>query len=369
MTDRMLRVLHVFGRLLRGGAELRTVELAESFGWERVRSDFLVLSGLDGTLDDRVRAAGGEVVKCPLNVRFPTSLFRLLRSRDYDVVHSHVHYFSGVVLAIARLARTPVRVAHFRSAIANDRPDAPWRRAQLAACRWLLHRYATDILAVGEGAMAEAWRSDWRTDPRCRVVYSGIPLERLHGAGAACRRAPTIVNVGSVQPLKNQLRLVGVLQRCVREIPDAELLLVGREIGDYGQQIRRAAGAAGLAQQVHLVGEVDEPAAWIAGASLMVIPSLWEGLPGAALEACALGIPVLAADLPGTRELSRHFPQLTTMAPGAGDEAWAAAAVRLIRRGTASRRDAGEAFARSPFTIARSRETHYEIWSRSRATA
>ena len=71
MSVRMLRVLHVFGRLLRGGAELRTVELAESFQGERVQSDFLVLSGLDGPLDERVRAAGGDVIKCRLDAGFP----------------------------------------------------------------------------------------------------------------------------------------------------------------------------------------------------------------------------------------------------------------------------------------------------------
>ena len=51
-----LRVLNVFGQLERGGAELRAVELAEAFPPDHVRSDFLVLSGLDGVLDDRVQS-------------------------------------------------------------------------------------------------------------------------------------------------------------------------------------------------------------------------------------------------------------------------------------------------------------------------
>src|SRR3954467_14241493 len=143
----MLRVLHVFGRLLRGGAELRTVELAESFHGERVQSDFLVLSGLDGPLDERVRAAGGEVIKCRLDAQFPSHLYRLLREQQYDVVHSHVHYFSGVILAIARLAGTPGRIAHFQTTVRNDKRDSVWRSAQLAACRRLLQLFATDVLA------------------------------------------------------------------------------------------------------------------------------------------------------------------------------------------------------------------------------
>src|SRR5689334_20236801 len=97
-SDGSLLVLNVFGQLVRGGAELRAVELAEAVQRDHVRSDFLVLTGLDGVLDDRVRAVGGEVIKCPLNGRFPRAFYRLLRTRRYDVVHSHVHYFSGITL-------------------------------------------------------------------------------------------------------------------------------------------------------------------------------------------------------------------------------------------------------------------------------
>jgi glycosyltransferase involved in cell wall biosynthesis len=365
----VLRVLHVFGRMDRGGAELRTVELAESFGGERVRSDFAVLTGLDGALDDRVRAAGGDVVKCPLGARFPAAFYRLVRRGRYDVVHSHVHFFSGVILAIARLAGTPKRIAHFRTAIVNDKRDGPGRRVQLALCRRLVDLAATDILAVGEGAMHGAWRADWQSDPRCRVVYNGLAPDRVR---LAPRRAhasspPTIVNVASVQPLKNQLRLVGIMRRCARELPGVRLLLIGREVGDYGGKVRRAVADAGLSQCVELLGEVADPAPLVAGANLMVAPSLWEGLSGAVLEACALGVPVLASDLPGNRELARHFPHVTVMDLDEDDEAWAAAIVRIAGSDQRCDLDPAACLANSPFDLARSREAHYEIWSRARA--
>jgi glycosyltransferase involved in cell wall biosynthesis len=366
MTGRMLRVLHVFGRMLRGGSELRAVELAESFRGERVRSDFLVLTGLDGPLDERVTAAGGEVIKCRLDARFAPHLYRLLRDRQYDIVHSHVHFFSGVILAIARLAGTPGRIAHFQTTVYNDKRDTVWRRAQLATCRRLLEVSATDLLAVGEGAMHGAWSAQWQSDPRCQVVYSGIPPERLR-VTVETPDAPVLINVASIQPLKNQLRLIRVLRACLRHLPNLSLRLVGREIGDYGQQIRRAAADAGVSDRVELVGEVDDAIPWMARSSVMILPSLWEGLPGAALEACALGIPVLAADLPGTRELARHFPHLSLMSLDEDDEVWAAAVVRLIHARPAIEAEAR--FAASPFTLARTREHHYEVWSRVRASA
>ncbi len=368
MTTRSLRVLHVFGQMARGGAELRTLELAESFDGERVRSDFLVLSGLDGPLDARVRAAGGEVIKCRVDAGFPFRLYRLLRDRRYDVVHSHVHFFSGVILALARLAGTPGRIANFHTAVVNDKKQTIRRRAQLATCRRLIQFAATDLVAVGEGAMDGAWGPQWKSDPRCRVVYSGLPAARLR-VQVKTPETPILTNVASIQPLKNQLRLIGILGHATRRLPNLKLRLVGREVGDYGVTVRRAAAAAGLSDLLEMVGEVDEAMPWIAGSNLLILPSLWEGVPGAALEACALGIPVLAADLPGTRELARHFPNLSVLSLEEDDEVWAAAVVRLSRPTTRATDDAQERFARSPFTLARSRDAHYEIWSRVRASA
>jgi glycosyltransferase involved in cell wall biosynthesis len=364
-----LRVLHVFGRLERGGAELRTVELAEAFRDDCVRSDFLVLSGLDGVLDDRVERLGGRVIKCRLDARFPRRFYRLLRADGYDVVHSHVHYFSGAILALARLAGVPGRVAHFHTAVVNDGGDTRRRRAQLAVCRALLHRAATDIVAVGEGAMNAAWSPSWPADPRCRVIPQGVRVDRLRRVERVRRRTPTIVNVASIQPLKNQLRLVNVLRRLVTKIPDVQVQLVGRELGDYGQKVRSAAAEAGLGDRVSLVGEVNEPISLIANAHLMVLPSLWEGVPCAVIEACAVGTRVLASDLPGTRELARHFPHVRVLSLQEDDDTWAAAAASLLQQDALDAVEAEQFLARSPFLFDRGREAHYEMWSRSRALA
>jgi glycosyltransferase involved in cell wall biosynthesis len=370
MAERMLRVAHVFGQMNRGGAELRTVEIAESFGGREVRSDFVVLTGLDGSVDARIRAAGGEVLKCPLDARFPFAFYRLVRRGRYDVVHSHVHFFSGVVLAIARMAGVAGRVAHFRTSVVNDKADTVARTVQLATCRRLIQFCATDILAVGEGTMRDAWRSDWPSDPRCRVVYNGLPPARVRRAPVERPSTPTIINVASIQPRKNQVHLVRVLRQCIQRLPAATLVLVGREVGDYGREVRRIAAELGIADRVRFAGEVDDPISLVARSSLLVLPSIWEGLPGAALEACAIGVPVLASDLPGTRELAAHFPNMTVMPLTDSPQAWADRAVELIQIPNGADPDAvAQRFANSPFTLARARESHYQVWSRGRASA
>jgi glycosyltransferase involved in cell wall biosynthesis len=101
----------------------------------------------------------------------------------------------------------------------------------------------------------------------------------------------------------------------------------------------------------------------------MILPSVWEGLPCVVLEACAVGTPVLASDLPGTREIARHFPDVHLLSLEEDDDTWAAAAARIIQQGAADPAEAAERLARTPFVFDRSCHAHYAIWSGLRASA
>jgi len=180
---------------------------------------------------------------------------------------------------------------------------------------------------------------------------------------------PTIVNVASLKPLKNQLRLIEILRRVSVTCPAVRLRLIGKAIDDYGIKVREAAAEAGVADRVDIVGEVDDAMPALAHADLMILPSVWEGLPCVVLESCAVGTPVLASDLPGTREIARHLGLVHLMPLDADDDAWAAAAVQIIERGRLDARVAAEDLARSPFVFDRSSRAHFEIWSRLRAIA
>jgi glycosyltransferase involved in cell wall biosynthesis len=367
-----MKVLHVFQRLDRGGAELRTIELVERLNCTEITSDFLVLSGKSGTLDDRVRCTGGAVVKCRLDWLFLFRLFWILRRSRYDIVHSHVHYFSGVVLAVAWLAGVRGRIAHFRSAVVHDKPRTLRRLVQIAITRTLVDWAATHILSVGEAVMEHAWGPQWRNDGRCRVVHNGIAPQRL-AVERTQPRAPTMVCVGSLQPLKNQLRVVSIFHKCLSRVPEAKLILIGRDVAGYREQILAAVEERRLSRQVDVLGELHNPLAIVASANLMIVASKWEGLPGAALEACALGTPVLASDLPGTREIAKYFPYVRLLPLDQSDDEWAIAALQMMHEGKPTLDAVQVLISASPFDLERSARQYRDIWTEaaaaSRATA
>jgi glycosyltransferase involved in cell wall biosynthesis len=338
MTEPAL-VLHVFGRMQRGGAELRTLDVMRAMGRDRARFHFCALTGLPGELDDEIRRLGGEVHLVRLGPAFLVRFLRLLHRLRPKVVHSHVFLFSGVVLALARAVAVPVRVAHFRSMGDGVAPTAA-RRAWTALLRALLDASATHILAVSRGAMAFGWREGWERDRRCAVVYNGIdaaPYRDLQDRNAVLREfglppdARLVVHVGRIDPAKNHALLLRIFERVAAEEPAARLVLVGRGGNALEAALRSDIAATGLGDRVVFAGLREDVPRVLCAADLMIFPSIREGLPGAVLEACAAGVPVIATNLPGVVEIAVHFPSVTPLPLSAPVERWAEESLTILR--------------------------------------
>jgi glycosyltransferase involved in cell wall biosynthesis len=367
------RVLHIFGTMNRGGAEMRTLELMGQLDPRRYQFDFCSLTGLVGDLDDEIRRLGGKVHHVKLSWMFPWRFTRLLRRERYEAVHSHVHFFSGYLLRLAARAGVRRRIAHFWTTGAAGQPGLR-RRWQTRLMKHWLDRYATDLLAVSEGAMDASWGPDRRGDSRCRVVYDALDPRRfavtesrelLREQEGIPPGAPVYIHVGNMLPPKNHVRLVSIFAAIHRIEPQARLLLVGRGGGDIEERVVESARQAGIGEYVVRLGIRPDVPRLLRLADAMVFPSLWEGLPGVVLEAAAVGTPVLAADLPGVREVARHVPGVRILPLAAGDQEWACAATELARtQREAPAQEPNEFRLRgTPFVIERAMEHYREVYA------
>ena len=333
------KVLHVFSRLNRGGAEMRTIDLLRQDALSEFEFHFATLDAEPGTLDAEVARLGGFIHPCRLSgLGFSGRFKRLLRELKCEIVHAHTHDFSGYLLRLAAQAGVATRIAHYRST-GDGKPATLARRCQRRLMRYWIDKHATVIAAVSEGTMREAWRTAWTLDQRCQVIYSGVDLRRFSEAPdrSGVRRelnlpsdAVLIIHVGSMSAVKNQARLIGIFEECRRLEPRARLLLVGRDGSGIAGRLRHDARSRGLAGLVTFAGERDDVARLLQAADLMIFPSLREGLPGAVVEACAAGIPVVASDLSGLREIADVCSLVTCIPVSADDRIWADAAHRAL---------------------------------------
>lgn len=368
----MMRILHIFGRMQRGGAEMRTLDLMRCMDRERFEFHFCALSGLPGSLDDEIRALGGEVHYCRLNWDFPFRFKHLLRQYKIDIVHSHVHYFSGFIVRQAAKANIPQRIVHFRST-QDEYGNSLRRKTQRYLMKLWIDRYATDILAVSEGVMCSAWELNWKSDARCRVIYNGIdlqPFQIVPGSQsvghefALPEKYKLYIHVGRMDKPKNHERLIDIFAELHKQQPNAYLLLVGREKEPIEAKIRQKIEALNLAEHVRFAGERSDVCRLLHAADCMIFPSLWEGLPGAVLEACAAGTPVLASSLPGIIEISERLPSVHCLNLEVDDTEWARAAQNLVEEysNPVKREAAKRHFAQSVFSIENSLREYQDVW-------
>ncbi|MGK5739554.1 glycosyltransferase family 4 protein [Micromonospora sp. URMC 103] len=373
---RPCRLLRVVGELNFGGTELRIVDLLPRLAAAGVEPHFVTLSDRigPGPLAAAVRRYGGTVRPVPLDARLPGRFLRLLRDLRPDVLHADCANFSGALLALAALAGVPTRVAHFRS------DDNQHRGARRRAQRWVLGRLlqasATDILGVSPSALTFGYRPSWEADPRCRVVLNGLDLDRLRRPSeidlrVAVGAAPgelLCLTVGRASPEKRRWLLPPIVAELRdRGIP-AHAVLVGPSDPADDARVRAAAAEAGVPDRVHLFGPRDDVGGLLSQADVVVHPSLLEGLPGSVLEPVALGVPTVAADLPGVRYISEHLPGVVIVDTEAPAARWAEAVRRAVEdRAGLDRAEATERFARSIFSLDAAAEVHLALYRRQPA--
>jgi glycosyltransferase involved in cell wall biosynthesis len=365
-------VLHVFGRLDRGGAETRFVELLHCLPAGEFAVDVCALLDGAGQLDGHVRMYGGDVIQMPLGARLPARFLALLRRQRYDVVHSHVLHTSGPLLMLAAMAGVPIRIAHFH-ATHDGRLDSFGRHLRRKLMCSLISRFATEIIACGEGSMDAVWQPGWRHDPRCQVVYDALdphrfdrPVNRaeVRAELGVDANAPMFIHVGNVVAEKNHPRLLEIFAAIHALVPSSVLVLAGLHTAAPQGIVAEAISARGLERAVRRLGPRDDVPRLLKASDALLLPSIREGLPGIVLEACAAGLPVLSTDLPGVREIACRLAGVRYLPLTAADDEWARLALWVAGhpRPTSLDETAARRFSSSVFHIDRAVEAHRALW-------
>jgi len=364
----------------RGGVETWLVQVLRHMDPSRVRMDFLVHTDRECAYDGEVQSLGARIFHCSGHRNLPSYARRFRRILaeygPFDVVHSHVHHFSGFVLWLAQRACVRSRVAHSHSDTRAAYGNAPaMRRPYLKLAQRLVLRCATSGLAASREAAAALFGRDWERDGRWRVLYCGIDLRPFENStpdpfvrAELSIPEDTFVlgHIGGFRAEKNHAFLIDILQATRALEPRAHLLLVGD--GPLRNAVAGAVQTAGLSRAVVFAGERSDVARLLTHAiDVTLLPSFREGLPLVALESQAAGIPVILSDVV-TREVDLVPALVERLSLQDPPRLWAQRALarhpQLVDRGAALR-----TVADSPFAVRRSTEFLTSHYDRVRPTA
>ena len=238
MTERQIRILHVLGTMNPGGVETWLLHVLKFIDRSRFQFDICTFGREAGLHATEVEELGGRMIACPRDSNvwsFRKRFRRILGEGKYDVVHSHVTFFSGVVLRWAKAERVPVRIAHSHTS-RDDKPDAPARRFYRRLMKEWIGRYATHGLGASRIAAAQLFGEDWQKDGRFDVLHCGIDLrpfsslvdqDRVRRELGIPANASVVGHVGRFDVQKNHQFLLEIASAIVKLRPDVHYLLVG----------------------------------------------------------------------------------------------------------------------------------------------
>ncbi len=231
------------------------------------------------------------------------SLWSFLRREKIDAIETFTHDSNMVALPIAWLARVPVRIATHHGVIEGF---PRWREIIHS---WMVNsNIANKLVAVSRKTHEISLREGVREE-HIEVIQNGIvplPIEsrsRLEVRKEADMGEDDIVliSVGRLVYQKAHEVLVASMPEVLKEFPNAKAWIFGEGplLADLQLQIERL----GVSNSIRLPGISDRIPQYLAGADVFVLPSRWEGLPMALLEAMSAGLPCIATKVEGVDEV------------------------------------------------------------------
>lgn len=299
-----IRIVFCITELDVGGAERALVTLATGLDREQF-SPTVICLGPEAALCVPLREAGIEVyclnAKSVFNVGILFRLIGLLRKLKPDILQTFLFHAN----ILGRVAGWFAGVKHVFSGIRVAEKRSRW---YLRIDRW------TNFLVTGNVCVSQAVadftirEGGIRKEKIC-VIPNGVDIERFDNATpldltaelGIPDNATVIVFVGRLDPQKGIRVLMETIPTILREFPSAHFLFVGE--GGERPWLEQQIAQLDVGSRIHLIGFREDIPAILKAADLLVLPSLWEGMPNVLLESMAAALPVVVTDVEGVSEL------------------------------------------------------------------
>jgi len=297
------RVLMVIATLDNAGSENQMAMLAAGLAQRGVPVKVVCLTRL-GPLEPNLREAGVQVnllrKRGKIDLRTFGRLLEEARRARKGVVHTWLYTSNSY----GRLAAVSARV---RGIVASERSLDPYKRTghllidrilAWATGRVVANARAVRDILIGRGIAPE------RIDVIPNAVATGDPDKKRVAEirqSLALGGGPVVGYVGRLSLEKGPDLLIEAFRRASDSHPDARLVIIGA--GPDRSELERSARGLIDAGRVLFVGEVSDATDYYGVMDIFVLPSRYEGLPNAVIEAAAAGRAIIATDVGGVKEI------------------------------------------------------------------
>jgi glycosyltransferase involved in cell wall biosynthesis len=310
-ADRPIRILQVVGSMVRAGIETWLMNVLRQIDRKQFQMDFLVNTYEPCAYDEEIRALGGRIIPCPLNRWQPWDYYsnfnRILQEYGpYDIIHSQVYFFSGVVLRLADQANIPTRIVHIHP-LGDIKQGDFWRLVYRSLMTRWISQHANLLLTPSKASLESFQKICDCSSLRTKILYNGVELEKFnkqvnrdmvrHQYSLPIDR-PIVIYVARFAPHKNHLQILRIAEKIEQQGTQLHWVMVG----SHGELLTTLEEKAGHLSNVSLLKGVEDVSELLLASDLFFFPSKEEGFGVVAIEAAAAGLPIVATDLPTIKE-------------------------------------------------------------------
>lgn len=357
-----IKVLLVAGAMNVGGIENQLMHLLRQADKEKFQIDFTT------TVDhpfyqDEMEELGAKCIRIRGTegkhfLRYCRDLYGVMREGQYDIVHSHELFHSGLVLLIARLAGVKHRFVHAHNWMEGNDPKAKKRlkrRLYNSLMQRLIQRNATDFIACSSLAGNFLYGEKITKQDNYHLVFNSVDTskfiekyEKKESGEFTDDDWINVLQVGRFTPVKNQRFTAEVARELKKRGKNIRILCAGNTGGAYEESVRARIAEYGLEDRMLLLGIRRDIDGLMRKSSSFLLPSLYEGMPLVLIEAQASGLPCVTADT-YSREVDFGLGIVEWLDLESGAVAWADAVERAVQKARAERAEVVRAIQKGGF--------------------
>lgn len=284
-----MKVLHVLESPRFSGAENVVCQIIDMC---KSKECTFAYASRDGQIREALKER--DIEFHPIDSMSVSELRRVFTEVKPDIIHAHD--MRACFFAALACGRTPL-IAH----VHNNNFDS--RGLSLKSCLfYLAARKAKHIFWVSQSSF-DGYAFHNSFTKKSTVLYNIIDIEALKKKAALDVHTYDyeLVYLGRLSPPKNPHRLIEVFRLIADKRPLTKMAIIGT--GDLEDETKQLVIDKGLSDNVTFLGFQSNPSKMLQDAKVMIMTSRWEGTPMCALEAMALGVPIVSTPTDGLCEL------------------------------------------------------------------
>ncbi|GAB4167774.1 MAG: hypothetical protein Kow00108_00390 [Calditrichia bacterium] len=298
-----MRILHIINSLEFGGAETVVINIANQLHSPKYQQSILSLSN-NNPLSKRIKK---QVQFFAIQKQFKnkfhfySELRSFFKDQKFDLIMIHGYGVAADLLIASALLKGTKFILMDHGRVMNLPKSSIIKRK----IKILLYKRIQKFIAVSNQIKNEMINEFGLESQKIEVIYNGIPDNFLNNKIRSMEnRDKTILFVGRLAEVKNVTTLLKALQLLIEDSVMVKLILVGD--GPLRNSLEQTAKDLNLGNNISFLGFKSDVRQYYEIADCFVLPSYYEGISIALLEAMAYGLPVIASNVGGNKEIIKH---------------------------------------------------------------